>query len=130
MEAYKFTGTLVWVGAIQRIKSAKSGNIFVKRDIGIAEDPDDQYPTVFIGTLKKSQNRDLTERVSEADVGRKCTVSFYPDGRFYNDKQTGEKKAIGGNSVVFIELETGTAAESPSAEDLDQDGDMDEDMPF
>lgn len=117
MDAFKFKGTLVYVGEVQQIKS-KNGNIFVKRDIGIADDPDAQYPTVLVGTLKKSSKRDMTEKVSAQDINKPCIVSFYPDGRFYNDKVTGAKKAMAGNTITYIEWGYGKKEEpDPSVPD-------------
>lgn len=102
MEAYKFTGTLVFVGKIQNI-TGRSGHIFTKRDIAIVDDPAAQYPTTLVGTLKKSQKCDMTDKVSPEDVNKPVTVSFFPDGRTYQDKSTGEKKAIAGNTITYIE---------------------------
>lgn len=132
MEAYTFTGTIVHVGDVQEFKSKKSGKLFVKRDIAIADDPRDEYPTILVGTLKKGTKKDNTEAVKKSDINKLCTVTFYPDGRLYVGDD-GKQRAFGGNTITEVSWDA-KFEDDDNGEGLDEgsglDGDDANDMPF
>ena len=96
MNAFQYTGKIVSVGKV--LVLGNKG--FKKRTIVVSPNADAQYPDYLVCDLK-SGKYDNTRLVTEDDLGRTVTVSYFPEGRKWVDQQ-GVVHWFGGNSAVRV----------------------------
>lgn len=124
MNKYEMTAECAFVGPIETVGQ----NGFQKRTVVLVEDKDGKFPKFLAWELKK----DRVNLVNAKDVGKKFTVSGYPESRAWTDKNGVKRFFTSLTAINITRYEKDDATPAPAEVDGDEVVNYEDadDMPF